>query len=357
MYVIVRETTKNVPMIGKFFLHLMYTNVLSDHVLFLNELETKGMPLRWHNINYGSIYVYHAGMLLLCSCIYGILIWFFQEIHPGPYLQARKWNFICIFSSSKMIHDRDWAGPALSSEYVEFGPQGKKECLVVKRVCKYNDAGFSLSNLSFKAYEGEITVLLGHKSSGQGLAINIISGLITPSSGSIQVYGQDSLTPYSKSKIAICPPINCFFERLSAEEHLNFIMKLKGLDVVERKQETEKWAEVCAFDLKRKIFTLSFDEKRILSLVTCMVGKTKIITMYDPTSGMTPSFRLKFWNILRENLEGRAFIMATNSIEEATILGNRIGILLRGELRCYGTQFFLKKRFAEGYRLVSISLN
>ncbi|KAL5276687.1 ABCA3.2 family protein [Megaselia abdita] len=354
MYIIIQETSNHVPYWARAILHLMYTNVLSDSILFLNEMEVRNMPLKWSNIMYGYTWIYHITMLMICFIVYGFLIWFYQEILPGPYLQARNWNFICMFSSSKMIHDRDFSGPPLRSEFVEFGPYGRKECIVLKKVCKYVDGKMVLSNLSFKAYEGEITVLLGHKQSGQGIAINIMSGLITPSSGTILVYGQDNNTSYSKSQIALCPPINCFFECLSAEEYLEFIIKLKGLGVVERKKQIEKWAGVCAFDLKRRIYTLSYDEKRILSLVSCMVGKTKIITMYDPTSKMSPSFRQKFWNIMRDNLEGRSFIVATNSIEEATIIGNRIGILLRGELTCYGTQFFLKKRFAEGYRLSMI---
>lgn len=357
MYIIVVGTTSNVYFWGRVVLHLMYTNILSDNVLFLNEMETSNMPLTWSNIQYGQTWAYHLCMLLVCSIIYGFFIWFYQELLPGPYLQARKWHFICLFSSSKMIHDRDFAGPLLKSEYVEYGPYGRKVSVVMNKVCKYINGRVSLSNLSFKVYEGEITVLLGHKESGQSLAINIINGLIPPTSGSVLIYGQDNNTSYSKSQIAICPPVNCFFECLSAEEYLGFVMKLKALKVVERKKQIEKWGAVCAFDLKRRIFTLSYDEKRILTLVSCMVGKTKIITMCNPTSQMSPSFRSKFWKILNDNREGRSFIIATSSIEEATILGNRIGILLRGELTCYGTQFFLKKKFAEGYRLVSLLSN
>lgn len=344
----------NVPFWGKFFLHLMYTNVLSDNVMFLNEMESGNMPLTWSNIMFGYTWIYHLIMFFICSIIYGFFIWFYQEILPGPYVQARKWDFICMFSSSKMIHDRDFTGPPVKSEYVEYAPYGKKECLVLKKVCKYIEGKTGLSNLTFNAYEGEITVLLGHRGSGQSLAVNIINGLVSPTSGSVLIYGQDNNTSYSKSQMALCPPLNCFFECMSAEEYLEFILKLKGLKVVERKNQIEKWAKACAFDLKRTIFTLSFDEKRILSLVCCLVGKTKIITMYDPTSKMSPEFRSKFWKIIKDNKEGRSFIIATNSIEEATILGNRIAILLRGELTCYGTQFFLKKKFAEGFRLVSI---
>lgn len=353
MYIIVMHTTNEVPFWGRVLLNLMYTNVLSDHVLFLNEMEVNNMPLIWENIFYGYTWIFHLAMFLICSIVYGFLIWFNQEILPGPYLQARKWNFMFVFSSSKMIHDRDFSGPPTKPEYIEYGPYGKKVCVALDKVCKYIDGKMILSNLTFKAYEGEITVLLGHIQSGQDLAIGIINALISPSSGSILIYGQDNNTDYSKSQLSLCPPTNCFFENLSAQEYLAFIMKLKGLKVVERKNQLEKWARVCAFDLNRRISTLSYDEKRILSLVTCLIGRSKIITMYDPTKNMSPSFRSKFWRIMRSNLEGRSFIVATNSIEEATIIGNRIGIMLRGELICYGTQFFLQKRFAEGYRLVS----
>ena len=75
----------------------------------------------------------------------------------------------------------------------------------------------------------------------------------------------------------------------------------------------------------------------------------------EPTTGMDPISRRYVWDIIEEVKRSRAVVLTTHSMEEADILGDRIGIMARGELRCLGNSTRLKQRFGAGYQL-SISV-
>lgn len=76
----------------------------------------------------------------------------------------------------------------------------------------------------------------------------------------------------------------------------------------------------------------------------------------EPTSGMDLTARRELWNMLKEEKEGRVMVLTTHFMDEADILGDRIGIMANGTLLCCGSSLFLKNKFGVGYRL-NISTN
>jgi ABC-type multidrug transport system ATPase subunit len=73
--------------------------------------------------------------------------------------------------------------------------------------------------------------------------------------------------------------------------------------------------------------------------------------MDEPTTGMDPKSRRQVWGMIEELKLGRVIIMTTHSMEEAEMLADRVGIMARGTLKCYGTPLYLKNNFGKGYRL------
>ena len=76
----------------------------------------------------------------------------------------------------------------------------------------------------------------------------------------------------------------------------------------------------------------------------------------EPTTGLDPISRRHIWDLIDRSKVDRAIVMTTHSMEEADILGDRMGIIVRGTLRCLGTSLRLKSRFGSGYR-VSIHIS
>lgn len=99
---------------------------------------------------------------------------------------------------------------------------------------------------------------------------------------------------------------------------------------------------------------LSGGNKRKLSVAIALVGNSKLVVLDEPTAGMDLSARRKLWNMLKKYKQGRIIILTTHYMDEADILGDRIGIMNEGELVCLGSPLFLKNRFGTGYTLTVV---
>ncbi len=69
----------------------------------------------------------------------------------------------------------------------------------------------------------------------------------------------------------------------------------------------------------------------------------------EPTSGMDPGARHEAWRLVQAEKQNRTILLTTHFMEEADLLGDRIAILARGQLQCYGTSFFLKSLYGKIY--------
>ncbi len=96
---------------------------------------------------------------------------------------------------------------------------------------------------------------------------------------------------------------------------------------------------------------LSGGQKRKLSLGMALIGGTKVVILDEPTSGMDPQARREIWDLLLELRGGRTILLTTHFMEEADVLGDRIGIMAAGRVQCVGSAAFLKKYYGTGYTL------
>mmetsp|Transcript_42799 Transcript_42799/g.30866 ORF Transcript_42799/g.30866 Transcript_42799/m.30866 type:complete len:133 (+) Transcript_42799:1352-1750(+) len=94
--------------------------------------------------------------------------------------------------------------------------------------------------------------------------------------------------------------------------------------------------------------------KRKLSVGIAMCGNSKFVLLDEPTAGMDLSARRGLWEMLRSYRTGRIIILTTHYMDEADILGDRIGIMTAGQLVCLGPSLFLKQRYGVGYNLTLV---
>lgn len=102
---------------------------------------------------------------------------------------------------------------------------------------------------------------------------------------------------------------------------------------------------------------LSGGSKRKLSVAIALIGGSKFVLLDEPTSGMDLSSRRKLWDMLKNYKNDRIIILTTHYMDEADILGDRIGIMADGRVICLGSSLFLKNRFGVGYNLTMAKLN
>ena len=231
------------------------------------------------------------------------------------------------------------------------------DILKIKNIKKSFKDKLVLNNLSFNLYRNEIFVLLGHNGAGKTVLLNILTGLLKADSGKVIYNSQQILTSQGlnqfRKKIGICPQEDILFDNLTVEEHLKLFCKFKSFPELKINEEINKVLSNLNLNDKKntKICNLSGGQKRKLSIALALVGESSIIFLDEPTSGMDITSRRNLWDILKRILNGKIIILTTHFMEEASILGNRVGILSKGKMKCIGSPLFLINKFTKNINL------
>ena len=107
-------------------------------------------------------------------------------------------------------------------------------------------------------------------------------------------------------------------------------------------------------DRKKMAMSLSGGNRRKLSVAIAMCAGSKVVMLDEPTAGMDIGARRLMWEMLKNYKRQKIIILTTHYMDEADVLGDRIGIMSKGEMRCLGSALFLKNRFGAGYRLTMV---
>jgi len=220
------------------------------------------------------------------------------------------------------------------------------------------DAGdvHAVSSLSLDVLEGQVTALLGHNGAGKTTLMSLLSGLFPVTSGMAMIYGSDIRHDIAgvRHNLGMCPQHNVLFGDLSAEEHLLFTARLKGLSWADAHAEAAKYLQDLALDKARHTLSrnLSGGMKRKLCVCMAFIGNSQLVILDEPTAGMDPRARRTCWDLLLKYKASRTILLSTHHMDEADLLGDRIAIMTTGVLRCVGSSLFLKRRFGAGYYLI-----
>ena len=234
----------------------------------------------------------------------------------------------------------------------------KSDILQIKGIHKiFEDGKNALNGVTFNLYKNEIFVLLGHNGAGKTTLINILTGLYPSSSGSAFYNSYNILSSegaeHFRKVLGICPQHDVLFNDLTVEEHLNMFCVFKSVDNSLITNEVSAIINDFGLQEKRntKVENLSGGQKRKLSIAIALVGGSSVIFLDEPTSGMDITSRRNLWNILKKNIKGKIIILTTHYMEEASVLGNRIGILSEGNMKCIGSPLFLIEKFGKTINL------
>ena len=245
-----------------------------------------------------------------------------------------------------------------SEEFYKMNYTQPRDSLKIRNICKiFDDGKKALNNVSFNIYKNEIFALLGHNGAGKSTLISILSGLYPATSGYAIYDNQNIITTEGHSKfkkyLGICPQHDVLFDDLTVKEHLEMFCVFKSVQKENIEDEIDKI--LIDFDLlgkkDAKACHLSGGQKRKLSICIALVGGSSVIFLDEPTSGMDITSRRNLWDILKRYAGGRIIILTTHYMEEAAVLGNRIGILSEGDMKCIGSPLFLIERFGKNINL------
>ncbi|ODS39387.1 MAG: hypothetical protein A7316_05700 [Candidatus Altiarchaeales archaeon WOR_SM1_86-2] len=202
----------------------------------------------------------------------------------------------------------------------------------------FKDLGdFSLENIDLEIQEGEYFVLLGPTGSGKTVLIECIAGLHNPKVGQIWINGRDAtmLTPEERG-VSYVPQDYALFPFLTVKENIEFGMKIKKYSKAEIDQRLKEMLDLLEIEnlLHRDPSTLSGGEGQRVAIARALAVKPTLLLLDEPLSALDPKTQQALWiELKRIHRELKVTtIHVTHNFEEAISLGDRIGVMNKGEI-------------------------
>lgn len=195
--------------------------------------------------------------------------------------------------------------------------------------------------LDLSVKRGEIFGLLGSNGSGKTTTIRMLTGLMTPSSGSATVAGIDVVANPEgvRQRLGYMSQKYGLYDDMTVEENLRFYAGLYGLTGAEGKARVEELITNLNFTARRKQLagTLSGGWKQRLALGCATAHKPAVLFLDEPTAGVDPAARRHFWQVIKELAAGGTTILVTTHYMDEAERCERLAIIWRGKLVSVGT--------------------
>jgi ABC-2 type transport system ATP-binding protein len=223
------------------------------------------------------------------------------------------------------------------------------EVIAVTNLTKKFGDFLAVDHISFTINAGEVVGYLGPNGSGKTTTIRMLLGLLTPTEGQAFVLGFDSArqseqvrqeSGYMSQKFAL-------YQELTVNENLAFYAGVYGIRDQTRIKQVLKLTGL-SDHARERVSNLSTGWKQRLALGTAIVHQPKLLFLDEPTSGVDPTARRAFWDLIYDVVaQGVTALVTTHYMDEAEYCG-RIGIMRNGKLLALETPSVLKETALPG---------
>lgn len=219
-----------------------------------------------------------------------------------------------------------------------------------KTLTKRFGAFTAVDHVSFQINPGEVVGYLGPNGSGKTTTIRMLLGLLTPTEGEANVLGFNIATQSEevRRRVGYMSQKFSLYDDLTVLENMVFYGGVYGVSDKKRIQEVLEL--VGLQDVQKEIVgSLSTGWRQRLALGTAIVHQPAILFLDEPTSGVDPSARRAFWDLIYQLVDsGVTTLVTTHYMDEAEYC-TRVGIMRAGKLLALDTPQALKKKYLKGY--------
>ncbi|MDQ3230384.1 MAG: ABC transporter ATP-binding protein, partial [Pseudobdellovibrionaceae bacterium] len=206
----------------------------------------------------------------------------------------------------------------------------------------------AVRDVSFAVKKGEIFGFLGANGAGKTTTIRVLCGLLPPTSGEVRVAGATYAAGEKaiKAKVGYMSQKFTLYDDLSVGENLEFAARLRRMNARVFAERRGRLLEFIAFSrpIDTMVRDLAGGLKQQVSLVAALLHDPDIIFLDEPTAGVTPAARARFWSLIRElRDQGKTIFVTTHYMDEAENCG-RIALMRAGELIALDDVPGLKKK-------------
>mgnify|MGYP002623955037 CR=1 FL=1 len=378
----------------KIILSLFPAVSLNTGILLLSKFEyhfrhfyNRDFLINHYNYSLGIMFL----MFIIDFFLYLFLGYYLHNVLPHELGIRKPWYFLCssgfwcntkskkrkyltvknklelpeynTYESMLLENEKNLYGRSSSKFESELLYEDKKDddVLEIRNIVKiFDDGKKAVDGVNLNFYKDEIFALLGHNGAGKTTLISILTGIYESTKGKaiydgINILDSNNMDLF-REKLGICPQHDVLFDDLNIREHLEMFSIFKGVNSNDVEAEVNKVLH--DFQLENIQYmiarNLSAGQRRKLSIAIALIGGSQIIFLDEPSSGMDITSRRNLWEILKRQCEGKIIILTTHYMEEASVLGKRIGIISSGHMKCLGSPLFLIEKYGK-YMSLNIS--
>ncbi|MDP4180006.1 MAG: ATP-binding cassette domain-containing protein [Bacillota bacterium] len=212
----------------------------------------------------------------------------------------------------------------------------------------------AVKDLSFTLEKGEILGFLGPNGAGKSTTMNIITGYIPPSAGTVKVCGFDVMeNPFEvKKRIGYLPEQPPLYMDMTVREYLSYVCDLKQIKKSARKSQLDHVMELVKItDVSgRLIKNLSKGYKQRVGLAQALIGSPEVLILDEPTVGLDPKQIIEIRNLIKALGKDHSIILSSHILSEVSAVCERVVIINKGQITAIDTPENLSKGMDESLK-------
>lgn len=229
--------------------------------------------------------------------------------------------------------------------------EGAVLIIEVKNLTKYYGSHPALRNISFAVGEGDTVGFLGANGAGKSTTMRILTGFLTPTSGSVRVAGCDmAVDSFSaRQQIGYLPENTPLYKDMRVLEFLNYRARLKGIARRERKSAIAMALKAAHVEevSRRVIGQLSKGYRQRVGLADCVLGRPRLLILDEPTVGLDPNQVIETRDMIRELGGEHTVFLSTHLLHEVEQMCEQVIIIAAGEIVAAGKTRELCEQYAD----------
>lgn len=232
--------------------------------------------------------------------------------------------------------------------------------ITISNLTKYYGKNLAVNNISFTINENEILGFLGPNGAGKSTTMNMISGYLPMTKGTVTIYGNDiSKKPMDAKKcIGYLPEIPPVYPDMKVKEYLKFCAGLKKIPVSKRSEQIDYvMRKLKITDVSNRLIKhLSKGYRQRVGFAQALLGNPKFLILDEPTVGLDPEQVAEVREIIKELKKDHSVIFSSHILSEVSAICDRVVIINKGVIRAIDTIENLEKNFTSNF-IINIKID
>ncbi len=221
----------------------------------------------------------------------------------------------------------------------------------IENLTKYYGDLCAVDHVNFEIKKGEILGLLGPNGAGKTTIYRILTGYLSPTSGTIKVEN-DNINEHLmkiKKRIGYLPEEAPIYHEMLVYDYLNFVADIRGVNKIDKNTHLHELADLCSLNevMHKTINELSKGYRQRVGIAHALMGNPEILVLDEPTAGLDPNQIAETRDIIRRIGKEKTIVFSTHILSEAEATCDRVVIINEGKIIADDTIDSLRKELNE----------